>query len=199
VFLPVATCPLQQFQASILIIEIGETRKGGVLVIRRGLLLIDEVARWSGLLAAPLVLGYMAMFLYEMVSRYVFNSPTLWAHELSTFVFGAQFMLGGAYCFWRGSMVNVEIFHDRLPIRARAIFDVFLFVIPLVVLGAMVWRGGSFFLDSFALREHTESLFYTPLYPLRGVIPVAAFLFLLQAVAKLVRDVHLAITGEVLK
>lgn len=168
-------------------------------MVKRGLRFIDNVSKWSGLIVAPLVLVYMAMFLYEMVSRYLFNSPTLWAHELSTFVFGAQFMLGGAYCFWRGSMVNVEVFHDRLPIRARAIFDVFLFMIPLVVLGAMVWRGGSFFLDSLAVREHSESLFSPPLYPLRGVIPVAAFLFLLQVVAKCVRDLHLAITGEELK
>jgi TRAP-type mannitol/chloroaromatic compound transport system permease small subunit len=161
--------------------------------------LIDHVSKWSGLIVAPLVLVYMGMFLYEMVSRYLFNAPTIWVHELSTFVFGAQFMLGGAYCFWRGSMVNVEVFHDRLPIRTRAIFDVFLFIVPLTVLGAMVWRGGSFFLDSFTVGEHSESLFSPPLYPLRGVIPVAAFLFLLQVAAKLVRDCHLAVTGEELK
>ena len=96
-------------------------------------------------------------------------------------------------------MVNVEVFHDRLPLRARAIFDLFLFIIPLVVLGVMVWLGGAFFLDSFAVREHSESLFSPPLYPLRGVIPVAAFLFLLQATAKFIRDFHLAVTGEELQ
>jgi len=96
-------------------------------------------------------------------------------------------------------MVNVEVFHDRLPIRARAIFDLFLFIVPLTVLGAMVWRGGAFFLDSLAVREHTESLFSPPLYPLRGVIPVAAAMFLLQVAAKFLRDFHLAVTGEELK
>lgn len=168
-------------------------------MLRRVLCLIDNMSKWSGLIVAPLVLVYMAMFLYEMVARYLFNAPTLWANELSTFIFGAQFMLGGAYCYWRGSMVNVEVFHDRLPIRARAIFDLFLFIVPLTVLGAMVWRGGAFFLDSLAVREHTESLFSPPLYPLRGVIPVAAALFLLQVAAKFVRDLHLAVTGEELK
>lgn len=172
---------------------------GGVCVLKRLVRLIDAASEWSGLVVAPLVLVYLVILLYEMVSRYFFNSPTLWAHETSTFVFGAQFMLGGAYCFWRGSMVNVEVFHDRLPVRARAIFDVFLFIIPLVVLGAMLWRGGSFFLDSLAVREHSESVFSPPLYPLRGVIPVAASLFLLQVVAKLVRDLHLAVTGQELK
>lgn len=168
-------------------------------MVKRVLRLIDGVSEWSGLIVAPLVLVYLAILLYEMVSRYVFNAPTLWAHETSTFIFGAQFMLGGAYCFWRGSMVNVEVFHDRLPIRARAIFDLFLFLIPLVVLGLMVWRGGSFFLDSLKMLEHSDSVFSPPLYPLRGVIPVAAFLFLIQAVAKFIRDFHLAVTGEELQ
>lgn len=168
-------------------------------MLRRVVRLIDAVSEWSGVLVAPLVLVYLVILLYEMVSRYFFNAPTIWAHETSTFVFGAQFMLGGAYCYCRGSMVNVEVFHDRLPMRARAIFDLFLFVVPVVVLGAMVWLGGSFFLDSFAVHEHSESLFSPPLYPLRGVIPVAAFLVLLQAIAKFIRDLHLAVTGEEFK
>jgi len=157
------------------------------------------VSKWSGQLVAPLVLVYLVILTFEMVARYVFNSPTLWAHETSTLIFGAQFMLGGAYCFWRGSMVNVEILHDRLSIRGRAILDLFLFVIPLVVFGIMIWRGGEFFWDSLKIREHTESLFSPPLYPLRGVIPMAAFLLLIQMVAKFVRDLHLAVTGEELK
>ncbi len=168
-------------------------------MVKRSLHIIDGVSKWSGQVIAPLALIYLLILVYEMVARYLFNSPTNWAHETSTFIFGAQFMLGGAYCFWRGSMVNVEILHDRLPIRARAVLDLFLFVIPLVVFGIMIWRGGEFFWDSLKIREHTESLFSPPLYPLRGVIPMAAFLLLIQMVAKFVRDLHLAVTGEELK
>jgi TRAP-type mannitol/chloroaromatic compound transport system permease small subunit len=168
-------------------------------VIKKSLRLIDGVSKWSGQLVAPLALVYLVILTFEMVARYAFNSPTLWASETSTFIFGAQFMLGGAYCLWRGGMVNVEVIHDRLPIRARAILDLFLFLIPLFVLGVMIWRGGEFFLNSFRIHEHTESVFSPPLYPLRGVIPLSAFLLLIQATAKFVRDLYLAITGEELK
>lgn len=168
-------------------------------VLRRIPRVIDGVSKWSGLVVAPLVLVYLVILLYEMVARYVFNAPTLWAHEMSTFVFGAQFMLGGAYCYWSGSMVNVEFFHARFSKRARAVFDLFIFLILAVVLGIMIWRGGSFFLYSFKILEHSSSMFSPPLYPLRAVIPLAALLFLLQAVAKLIRDVHLVVTGRVLE
>ena len=109
---------------------------------------IDKVGKWSGEAIAPLALVYMAILIFEIVARYAFNAPTKWAHETSTFIFGAQFMLGGAYCFWRGSMVNVEIFHDRLPLRARAILDLITFLLPLGICILMIWWGGDIFLVS---------------------------------------------------
>ena len=166
---------------------------------KRLLYLIDKLGKWSGQIIAPLVLLFMAIIIFEIVARYVFNSPTKWAHETTTFLFGAQFMLGGAYCFWRGSMVNVEIFHDRLSIRARAILDLFLFIIPLVICGLMIWRGGAFFWISVQQLERTQTVFGPPLYPLRGVIPLAALLLLVQVVGKFIRDLHIAITGAELK
>ena len=167
--------------------------------MRRCLRFIDSLSKWSGQVIAPLALVYMAIILFEIVARYFFNSPTKWAHETGTFIFGAQAMLGGAYCFWRGSMVNVEIIHDRLPIRARAILDLFLFTVPLVICGLLIWQGGASFWYSVRINEHTQTVFGPPLYPLRAVIPVAAFLLLIQVVAKFVRDLHLATTGEELK
>ena len=168
-------------------------------MMKRCLGVIDNLSKWSGLIVAPLVLVYMAVLIYEMVSRYAFNKPTLWAHEISTFIFGAQFMLGGAYCFLSGSMVNVELFLTPLSKRVRAIISIFLFIIPLVVLLAMIWCGGLLFFDSVKMHEHSASIFSPPLYPVRGVIPVAAFLFLLQAVARLIRDIHIAVTGKELR
>ena len=161
--------------------------------------LIDGISKWSGLVVAPLVLVYMGILIYEMVARYIFNLPTLWAHEMSTYLFGAQFMLGGAYCYWCGAMVNVDVVHGRLKPRARAVVDILLFVVTASVLGAMIWYGLSIFLNSLRFLEHSDSAFSPPLYPLRGVIPFAASIFLLQAVGKLLRDVHLAVTGEDLK
>lgn len=166
---------------------------------KRLLYLIDSLGKWSGQVIAPLALIYMAIIIYEIAARYAFNSPTRWAHETTTFIFGAQFMLGGAYCFWRGSMVNVEIFHDRLPIKARAILDLFLFIVPLVICCLMIWKGGSFFWVSLQQLERTQTVFKPPLYPLRGIIPLAALLLLIQVVGKFIRDLHIAITGAELK
>jgi len=96
-------------------------------------------------------------------------------------------------------MVNVEIFHDRLPLRVRAILDLVTFLLPLGICVLMIWLGGNIFLVSLGKLERTNTEFGPPLYPLRGVIPVAGFLLLTQVVAKFARDLHIAITGEELK
>ena len=154
------------------------------------------MGKWSGELLAPLALVYMGIILYEVIVRYVFNSPTKWAHESSTIIFGAQFMLAGAYCFWRGSMVNVEILHDRLPIRVRAILDLILSIVPFAICAVMIWWGGMTFLDSLKFNEHTQTVWGPPIYPLRGMIPLAAFLLSIQILAKFFRDLHLATRGR---
>ena len=167
--------------------------------VNRYLRFIDNLGKWSGQIIAPLVLVYMSIIIFEIVARFAFNSPTRWAHETSTYIFGAQFMLAGAYCFWRGSMVNVEILHIRLPIRARAILDALFFFIPLFIFCIMIWKGWFAFWDSLITLEHSNTPWGPPLYPLKGVIPVAAFLLLIQVSAKFTRDVYLAVKGEELK
>ncbi len=159
---------------------------------------IDNISKWSGQVIAPLAFIYMGILIYEVLVRYLFNNPTNWAHELSTFIFGAQFMLGGAYCLWRGSMVNVDILHERLPFRAKSIIDTILFICPLIICIIMIWKGGNAFLYSFAKLEHTNTVFGPPLYPLRGIIPLAAIMLLIQAFAKFLRDLYAAITGRTL-
>ena len=160
---------------------------------------IDSLGKWSGQIIAPLALVYMSILLFEITARYVFNAPTKWAHELSVFIFGAQFMLGAAYCFYRGSMVNVEILHDRFPLKVRAILDASLFSISLLICVVFIWKGWSQFLFSFAIRQGTLSVWSPPLYPLYAIIPISTFLLLLQLIAKFVRDLHLAVTGAELK
>jgi TRAP-type mannitol/chloroaromatic compound transport system permease small subunit len=160
---------------------------------------IDLTSKWSGYLFAPIALAYMVIIVYEVVMRYVFNRPTNWAHELSTFLFGTQFMLGGAFCLWRGSMVNVDILHVHIPTRLRAAIDAIFMILPIAICLLMFWLGGQMFLSSLAKLERTNTVWGPPLYPLRGVIPLAAALMLSQVIAQLLRRVHIVFTGRTLE
>jgi TRAP-type mannitol/chloroaromatic compound transport system permease small subunit len=59
--------------------------------------------------------------------------------------------------------------------------------------------GGQDAAYSWSVREHTNSTWAPPLYPLRIVIPVAASLLFLQGIARFIRDVSIMFTGKELK
>jgi TRAP-type mannitol/chloroaromatic compound transport system permease small subunit len=51
-------------------------------------------------------------------------------------------------------------------------------------------------MNALAFRETLSSAWAPPVYPVKFAIPVAAFLLLLQGLAKYIRDLHLAFTGK---
>ncbi len=55
-----------------------------------------------------------------MFLRYFFNSPTIWAHETTTFLCGIAFVYGGLYCAARDSHIRVVLIYDHRPPAARA-------------------------------------------------------------------------------
>lgn len=73
-----------------------------------------------GILAAAIIL------LTEIFLRYVFNSPTSWAHEMTTFLCGIAFVYGGLYCASRNSHIRVVLIYDKLSDRWRRIMEIFI-------------------------------------------------------------------------
>ena len=111
-------------------------------------------------------------------------------------IFGAFFILGGACVLLHKEHVNMDIIYNRFPLRMRAIVDIVTAVLLFVACGSLLWKGGIMGWDSLMILERSTSPWHPPLYPLRLTIPVAAFLILLQALAKLTRDFSTAITGR---
>jgi C4-dicarboxylate transporter DctQ subunit len=77
-------------------------------------------------LGAALSWGFMAialMMVYEVVMRYGFGRPTIWAHEIAGLLAGAAFIIGGAVCMVEGSHIRVTLLIDKLPPRLRLLFE----------------------------------------------------------------------------
>jgi TRAP-type C4-dicarboxylate transport system permease small subunit len=139
---------------------------------------LPMLAKWSGWLVAPLPVIYMTIILYEVVARYVWGAPTIWASEVSTFLFGAQFMLGGALCYASGNMVRVDVLRPVVGERVWAIFNVLLLPVAMAMLCVMIWYSGLIALRSISIMEKSSSILGAPIYILRAIIPVSAALML---------------------
>ena len=163
--------------------------------VERPIEVLNRFSEWVGRCVAFLVVAYAAMLVIEVISRYAFNHPTAWAHELSTYLFGAYFMLGGAYCVLHRSHVTVDVLYSRVPFRMRVIIlDSIACIFILLVCTVLVWHGGELAWKSLLEREYTSSMvFRIPMYPRRLIVPLAGVLIGMQALANLVRDIHAAV------
>jgi TRAP-type mannitol/chloroaromatic compound transport system permease small subunit len=150
------------------------------------------MSEWSGHLSSFLIFGILGTLLTEILLRYIFDLPTIWAHELSGFIFGAYFMLSSAYVLHIKGHVGVDIVYGRLPVRTRAIIDLITFIFFVLVCITLIWWGGRVALQSWQTGERTSSDWLPPLAPIRTVIFIGALLLLLQGVTKFVEDLRIA-------
>lgn len=155
----------------------------------------DWINAKFGWIVAFLIVPMIAIMIWEIVMRYFFNQPSVWAYEISLFLYGGYIVLAGAYTHLAGSHVNVDIIWGRLSLRWRAILDVLTSFFVFFFLGVLFWESLKITIDSWQLGETTMTHWQPVYYPLRTTVPVACFLFILQAVAKLIRDVLTIING----
>ena len=111
-------------------------------------------------------------------------------------IFGATWVLGGAYVLSRDAHVKMEVVYTRLPLRWRAILDLITAPVFFAFVGILLWQGWKMALMSISVLEHTNTMWGPPAYFSKMVIPLGAALILLQGLAKFIRDLITAITGK---
>ena len=157
---------------------------------------IDAVSNWSGKLVAFLIPTLAGVEVYEVVARYGFGRPTIWAHELSSMLFGTFILIGGAYTLLHHGHMNMDIVYNRLPLRGRALLDVLTFFLFLAFVGVLLWKGWESAWRSIRLLEHDSTEWAPPLYPFKLILPLSALLLLLQGLAKFINNFRILITGR---
>lgn len=157
---------------------------------------IDAISYWSGYGVMFLALGIVTIMIVEVIARYVFNDPTLWATETLMLAFGIYMLLAGAYVLLVRGHVMMDAVYSRFSLRTRATLDVLTFVFFFLFVGIMLWQGIPYAVKCVVMGEHSQSAWRCPFWPARIAIPIGAFLLLLQGLAKLARDFHVALTGR---
>jgi TRAP-type mannitol/chloroaromatic compound transport system permease small subunit len=141
--------------------------------------------------------GVIAVFFYyyEVVGRYVFNSPTNWVHESMFLMFGMQYLACGAYALREESHVRVDIFYAKFSPRWKAIADIITSVFFFIFMITMFWTGARFALDAISLGENSFTEWGVQYWPVKLAIPIGAFLMILQGISKLIKDIIFVTRG----
>lgn len=111
----------------------------------------EQVPAVSGLLGRAVdmvspvfALGFlvaMAVLIFEIFMRHVFNSPTLWAHETTTFLSAIGFVFGGLFCASRNRHIRVVIIYDIAGPKLRRALDIGISIVCAVASGFFTWAA----------------------------------------------------------
>lgn len=157
---------------------------------------IDNLNDWIGRILAYGSFLMFILVLSEVVRRYFFNAPSVWANELTQLIFGAYVILSGGYILRWGGHVNVDIFYSTLSDRWKALLDIATSIVFFLFCGMLLKYGGELAWESLSTFEHSQSAWNPPLYPFKLCIPIAAVLLILQGLAKLIRDILTLVKGK---
>lgn len=153
------------------------------------LLWVDWINDRIGRAVSFLIWVGAAVLVWEVVSRYIFDAPTIWAHGYTQRIFGCYFILIGAFTLLRGSHVRIDIFLPEKGCRRRAALDLLNYLMLLIWGAALTYEGWAFFQEALLWNEMDDSALGHPLWPIKLCLMLGAALISLQAVAEIIRSV----------
>lgn len=159
--------------------------------------LIDKFSIWTGKFFSWLVLLLMFLTCYEVITRRLFGSPTIWTLEISTYIFCGVCMLALGYTQQSGGHVNVDIFSSKFSPKLKAILNIVSFCCFVGLFSGVLFIYGCFFAyDSVIINERSPSAFNALVWPSKLVMPIGALMLFLQAFAGLLKDIVFLVKGE---
>ncbi len=135
------------------------------------------------------IVGIVVSMSYEVVARYVFEKPTLWANELSLWIAGFVFLLAGLYAMQQRSHIRIFVIYDLMPGWAQKASDTLSVVLVCLFAFCMVWGGWNEVVSKLA-RMETFGTAWDPPIPatIKAAILINIVLVAVQAVSNLVAD-----------
>lgn len=126
---------------------------------------------------------------YEVFVRYVLNDPTSWAFDMSYILYGALFLMSGAYALSRNAHVRGDVIYRLWPVRVQGTIELVLYLLfffPGVT--SLIVAGYGYAHDSFGYREvSVNSPVGVPIWQLKALIPLAGIMLFIQGFAQVIR------------
>ncbi len=157
----------------------------------------DVTGTWVAWLNIPLVLAVS----YEVIARYAFQAPTIWAYDVSYMLYGTIFMLGAAYALHKGAHIRTDFFFEKWSVRTQGVIDsiaYLVFFFPSLAMFFVVSADEGWY--AFVIGETSEQTPWRPiLWPFKMVIPLTCLLLIIQGVSETIKSVYAARTGVMLE
>ena len=172
---------------------------------------IDKFSKWVGNVVCWILMPLIFAMTYEVLARKLFHSPTIWAYDISRFLYGALFMLGAGYALSRGVHIRADFLYRNWKVKNQAKVDLFLYLLFFFP-GFLVffWVSFDYFYTSICGRSELmeclggkvriqramDTTWMPIMWPLKVCMPIGAFLLLVQGVSEVLKSYYAFVKGR---
>ncbi len=150
---------------------------------------IDRISDLSAWVAKGMLLALIGAMIWEVSARYIFDSPTLWAFDISYMLNGTIFLLGAGFTLKADAHVRIDFLSSALPLKAQQWLNAFFYLcILLPVFSAFAYIASKKALQAFTTLEVESVSPWAPfVWPFYSVIAIGLWVLALQFIADGIR------------
>ena len=149
---------------------------------------VDKINGYVGEFVSFWSILAVFVYYYEVLARYLFNSPTNWAHESMFLMFGMQYVLAAGFTHREHAHVHVDVIYQYFPLRMKALVNVLTSVFFFIFCIVLFWTGWTFAADSIGVWEVSFTEWAIQYWPVKVTLSVGALLLMLDGITKLMKD-----------
>ena len=152
---------------------------------------IERITTNIGIIAALTLVPLILTTTYEVLARYLFDAPTIWAYEVGYMLTGTHFLLGMAYTLQQGQFIRIDIFSQDMSAKTRALIDLCAYSVILPLMMWLTYGLTSYLISGFVKNERTgQSAMNMVVWPFRVVFLIAFTLLALQVYAEFIKSLE---------
>ena len=150
----------------------------------------DKIIKYSGYLASALFIAIGFIVSYEVIMRYLFNSPTIWVNEVSRFLQIWATYLALTYSFHKNDFIRITVIYDRLNENGKKILDFISFVFILIFSSFVVYYGWLIAYDSLKVGRTSSTILDVPSFLTELAIPLCFAFLVLRVILEAIKYIR---------
>ena len=159
---------------------------------------IDKFSKWVGNVVCWITIPLILAMVYEVLARKLFTAPTMWAYDMSRFLYGALFMLGAGYALSKGVHIRADFLYRNFKVKTQGLVDFWLYILfyfPGLLVFLYMTIG--FVQESIMRSERGMDTAWMPyLWPIKLCLLIGIVFLLIQGISELFKSYWAATRGK---
>ena len=159
---------------------------------------IDKFSKRVGSVVCWILMPLIFAMTYEVLARKLFLAPTIWAYDISRFLYGALFMLGAGYALSKGVHIRADFLYRNFKTKNQGLIDFWLYLLfyfPGLLVFLYMTIG--FVGESIQRGERGMDTTWMPyMWPIKTCLLIGIVFLLIQGFSELLKSYWAAKKGE---